>query len=103
MNKLFAPNQANDTVVVDDVSRSASDSFPLSLAQKRIWSLEQIGNSTVFPLQVLTLRWHSTVTLDQLQHALANWQNVIALCAHVFAVSPAGVSNNFQTWARFLR
>lgn len=71
MNKLFAPNQANDTVVVDDVSRSASDSFPLSLAQKRIWSLEQIGNSTVFPLQVLTLRWHSTVTLDQLQHALA--------------------------------
>jgi amino acid adenylation domain-containing protein len=71
MNKLFAPNQANDTVTVDDVSRSASDSFPLSLAQKRIWSLEQIGNSTVFPLQVLTLRWNNSVTLDQLQHALA--------------------------------
>lgn len=71
MNKLFAPNQANDTVAVDDVARSGSDSFPLSLAQKRIWSLEQIGNSTVFPLQVLSLGWHTSVTLDQLQHALA--------------------------------
>ncbi len=71
MNKLFAPDQANDPVVVDDLSHSVSDSFPLTLAQKRIWSLDQIGNTTVFPLQVLTLHWHTTVTLDQVQHALA--------------------------------
>ncbi|HMF67019.1 MAG TPA: condensation domain-containing protein, partial [Phyllobacterium sp.] len=71
MNKLFAPNQAGDFVAVDDVSRGVSDSFPLTLAQKCIWSLEQIGNSTVFPLQVLTLHWHTIVTLDQVHHALA--------------------------------
>jgi len=71
MNKLFAPDQATNRVAVDDLGHNISDSFPLTLAQKRIWSLEQIGNNTVFPLQVLSLHWTPTVTLDQAQHALA--------------------------------
>jgi amino acid adenylation domain-containing protein len=71
MNKLFAPDQATNPVAVDHSGNTICDSFPLSLAQKRIWSLEQIGNNTVFPLQVLSLHWTPAVTLDQAQHALA--------------------------------
>ncbi|PSH61791.1 non-ribosomal peptide synthetase [Phyllobacterium sophorae] len=70
MNKFFAPDQANNPVAVEDRDRGTSKSFPLTLAQKRIWSLEQIGNNTVFPLQVLSVHWKPTVALDQVQNAL---------------------------------
>ncbi|MHC1551247.1 non-ribosomal peptide synthetase [Phyllobacterium sp. K27] len=58
-------------MAVNSQSHANSDSFPLTLAQKRIWSLEQIGNNTVFPPQVLSMHWNITVSLDQMQQALA--------------------------------
>ncbi len=67
MNKFFAPDQSGNPVAVDDISRSC----PLTLAQKRIWSLEQIGNSSVFPPQVLTLCWDASVSLDRVQEEVA--------------------------------
>ncbi|MBA8879383.1 non-ribosomal peptide synthetase [Phyllobacterium myrsinacearum] len=70
MNKLFAQPETNELASVDDIANSAINSFPLTLAQKRIWSLEQIGNSTVFPFQVLSLQWEQHVALDQLHDAL---------------------------------
>ncbi|MGH9916168.1 MAG: condensation domain-containing protein, partial [Pyrinomonadaceae bacterium] len=70
MNKLFAQPDTNEPVSIEDIANSAVESFPLTLAQKRIWSLEQIGNSTVFPFQILSLQWNETVDLDQLQTAL---------------------------------
>lgn len=71
MNKPFAQPETNNPVAINDLTPSVSDSFPLTLAQKRIWSLEQIGNNTVFPLQVLSLHWNATVTLDRVQFAFA--------------------------------
>lgn len=70
MNTYFMQPKTNDTVSVNDVVATTAVSHPLTLAQKRIWSLEQIGNNTVFPLQVLALRWNRSVTFDRVQHAL---------------------------------
>lgn len=70
MNKLFAQPETNEPVCVDGIASGAVESFPLTLAQKRIWSLEQIGNATVFPFQVLCLQWEKGVTPDQVQSAL---------------------------------
>jgi amino acid adenylation domain-containing protein len=67
MNKPVAPDQSGKPVAVEDFSRS----YPLTLAQKRIWSLEQIGNNSVFPPQVLTLNWERPVSLDRIQTAVA--------------------------------
>ncbi|MCX8280366.1 amino acid adenylation domain-containing protein [Phyllobacterium sp. 0TCS1.6C] len=67
MNKPFTQPHADQSIALT----SAPDSHPLTLAQKRIWSLHQIGNNTVFPPQILTLRWSPKVRLDQLQAALA--------------------------------
>ncbi|MCP3469091.1 amino acid adenylation domain-containing protein [Bradyrhizobium sp. CCGUVB1N3] len=44
--------------------------FPLTLAQKRIWSLGQIGNHSVFPAQVLALRLQGAVGTEMLRSAL---------------------------------
>ncbi len=71
MNKLFAQPDTNEPASIEDIANGAVESFPLTLAQKRIWSLEQIGNSTVFPFQILSLQWNETVDLDQLQTALS--------------------------------
>ena len=65
MNQQFSLVSADNTVAL-------TDSFPLTLAQKRIWSLEQIGNSTVFPLQVLWLHWQRSVARDSVQQAVVN-------------------------------
>jgi amino acid adenylation domain-containing protein len=50
----------NKQVLVSELSGAGAahqpDSSGLTLAQKRIWSLELIGNKTVFPLHVLSLR-----------------------------------------------
>lgn len=43
--------------------------FPLSVAQKRIWALEQIGNRTVFPDQVIALRFSPAVQAEKLERA----------------------------------
>ncbi|MEK1889883.1 MAG: amino acid adenylation domain-containing protein [Phyllobacterium sp.] len=64
MNQQFSLAAGNDSGALQ-----GTESFPLTLAQKRIWSLEQIGNSTVFPLQVLSLHWTVAVTPDVLQQA----------------------------------
>ena len=70
MNNLFAHPEPNEPVAMDGIASGVAESFPLTLAQKRIWSLEQIGNATVFPFQVLSLQWEKGVTLDQVQGAL---------------------------------
>ncbi|WHO75768.1 amino acid adenylation domain-containing protein [Rhizobium sp. BT03] len=45
-----------DASPTDAAMDAVFESFPLTIAQKRIWSLEQIGNYTVFPDQVIGLR-----------------------------------------------
>lgn len=45
-----------DAHPTDIATDAVFESFPLTIAQKRIWSLEQIGNYTVFPDQVISLR-----------------------------------------------
>ncbi len=70
MNKFFVQPETNDSISVDSTLADTPASHPLTLAQKRIWSLEQIGNNTVFPLQVLSLRWDPSIALDRIQQAL---------------------------------
>ncbi|HBF29912.1 amino acid adenylation domain-containing protein [Rhizobium sp.] len=43
--------------------------IPLSVAQKRIWALEQIGNRTVFPDQVIALGFGPSSSRDALERA----------------------------------
>lgn len=45
------------------------ESFPLTIAQKRIWSLEQIGNYTVFPDQVIGLRLGAAIDVETIAGA----------------------------------
>ncbi|PDT02547.1 non-ribosomal peptide synthetase [Rhizobium chutanense] len=45
------------------------ESFPLTIAQKRIWSLEQIGNYTVFPDQVIGLRLSASIGAEAIAGA----------------------------------
>lgn len=50
------PEINRDATVIAFVPSETAPSHPLSLAQKRIWSLGQIGDRSVFPPLVLTLR-----------------------------------------------
>jgi amino acid adenylation domain-containing protein len=52
------------------IDHASGRSFPLTLAQKRIWSLGQIGNRTVFPTQALALRCRGAVNTPPLISAL---------------------------------
>ena len=52
-----------------DAVDAVFESFPLTIAQKRIWSLEQIGNYTVFPDQVIGLRLSATVDVETIAEA----------------------------------
>ncbi|MEZ2126401.1 MULTISPECIES: amino acid adenylation domain-containing protein [unclassified Sinorhizobium] len=46
-----------DARPADGVADALLETFPLTIGQRRIWSLEQIGNRTVFPDQVVSLRF----------------------------------------------
>lgn len=52
-----------------DAVDAVFESFPLTIAQKRIWSLEQIGNYTVFPDQVIGLRLGATTGVETIAGA----------------------------------
>jgi amino acid adenylation domain-containing protein len=56
----------NKQVSISEISGAGDaqslDGSSLTLAQKRIWSLELIGNKTVFPLHVLSLRTFAVET-----------------------------------------
>jgi len=55
--------------------QAGARSYPLTLAQKRIWSLGQIGNRSVFPTQLLALRWQGageTTALVTALHRIAD-------------------------------
>jgi amino acid adenylation domain-containing protein len=60
-----------DVVVqLSGATGAGAASFPLTLAQKRIWALGQIGNHAVFPTQVLALRLRGNLGLETLFSAL---------------------------------
>ncbi|WP_431323507.1 non-ribosomal peptide synthetase [Rhizobium sp. YTU87027] len=46
-----------DALPTEIVEEAIANAFPLTIAQRRIWSLEQIGNRTVFPDQVVSLKF----------------------------------------------
>ncbi|MBB2712782.1 non-ribosomal peptide synthetase (plasmid) [Rhizobium sophoriradicis] len=52
-----------------DAVDAVFESFPLTIAQKRIWSLEQIGNYTVFPDQVIGLRFNAAIEVETIASA----------------------------------
>ncbi|ANL43989.1 amino acid adenylation domain-containing protein (plasmid) [Rhizobium phaseoli] len=52
-----------------DAVDAVFESFPLTIAQKRIWSLEQIGNYTVFPYQVIGLRLSAAIDIETIAGA----------------------------------
>lgn len=58
-----------DASPTDAAMDAVFESFPLTIAQKRIWSLEQIGNYTVFPDQVIGLRLSPAVDAETLAAA----------------------------------
>ncbi|GLR83539.1 non-ribosomal peptide synthetase [Bradyrhizobium iriomotense] len=60
----------NVVVRLPDATSAGAGSFPLTLAQKRIWALGQIGNHSVFPTQVLALRLRGNLGLETLFSAL---------------------------------
>ncbi|MGH7005324.1 MAG: condensation domain-containing protein, partial [Alphaproteobacteria bacterium] len=85
----------NDAGPVENPGNGMTSGFPLTLAQRRIWSLEQIGNATVFPLQVLSLVWNETVTRDQVQSALVKLAQRHAALRTRFRRFPGGRIEQF--------
>ena len=68
--------------------QAGARSYPLTLAQKRIWSLGQIGNRSVFPTQLLALRWRGatdTVALVTALHRIADRQPALRIRFQRFA------------------
>jgi len=55
-----------DASPTDAAMDAVFESFPLTIAQKRIWSLEQIGNYTVFPDQIIGLRLSPPTDLEMI-------------------------------------
>ncbi len=60
----------SNIVQLTGIDHAGAYSYPLTLAQKRIWSLGQIGNRNVFPTQVLALRWRGPTAATALVAAL---------------------------------
>lgn len=58
-----------DAYPTDIATDAVFESFPLTIAQKRIWSLEQIGNDTVFPDQLISLRLRPPVDVKTIAGA----------------------------------
>ncbi|KZS55141.1 amino acid adenylation domain-containing protein [Rhizobium sp. BK591] len=58
-----------DAHPTDAATDAVFESFPLTIAQKRIWSLEQIGNYTVFPDQLIGLRLSPAVDVKTIAGA----------------------------------
>ncbi|ANM14926.1 MULTISPECIES: non-ribosomal peptide synthetase [unclassified Rhizobium] len=58
-----------DASPTDAAMDAVFESFPLTIAQKRIWSLEQIGNYTVFPDQVIGLRLSPAADIETIAGA----------------------------------
>ncbi|EJT02437.1 non-ribosomal peptide synthetase [Rhizobium sp. CCGE 510] len=58
-----------DASPTDAAMDAVFESFPLTIAQKRIWSLEQIGNYIVFPDQIIGLRLSPAVDLETIAGA----------------------------------
>src|SRR5712692_9139165 len=60
----------SNIVQLPGADHASTRGYPLTLAQKRIWSLGQIGNRSVFPTQLLALRWQGTGETGALVTAL---------------------------------
>lgn len=60
----------SNIVQLTGTNHAGARSYPLTLAQKRIWSLGQIGNRSVFPTQLLALRWRGPTAATTLVAAL---------------------------------
>ncbi|MBB3649591.1 amino acid adenylation domain-containing protein [Rhizobium sp. BK619] len=77
-----------DASPTDAAMDAVFESFPLTIAQKRIWSLEQIGNYTVFPDQIIGLRLSPAVDVETLA----------AACRALVAQNPS-LANRFRRLA----